>query len=410
MSARTFRAFQYPNYRRFFFGQAISQCGTWMQSVTVGIVVLHLTNSGVALGLTTLAQFGPLLVLGSWIGLLCDRLDQHKLLVAVNGAGAVVAAVFAVVVLAGDPPLWAIFALTTASGIVLAVENPVRRVFVAELVDEDVIANATALNSTVMITAEAVGLAVAGLLIGGPGVGIVFVINAVSFVPQVALFARMDRRQLRRQARVARGKGQSWEGAAFAWRTPELRVQLVLMAAIGMFGFSAHTVALPLLATRDLHGDARTYTWLLTALSVGSLAGALASARRTSVPTRSLAKAAIAFGVCNGVMGLSPTALIAGLVALPVGFTVMISVAGMNASVQLSTPPQLRGRVMALVSIVLVGSGPIGGPIVGWVSEQFGAPAALVIGGVVAVAAGAASLVALRAHAVEEVAAGALAA
>src|SRR2546430_10638678 len=128
-----------------------------MQSVTVEFVVLPLTTPGAPVGWTPRAQFGPLLVRGWWMGLLCARLDQHKLLVAVNSAGAVVAAAFAVVVLAGDPPLWAIFALTTASGVVLAVENPVRRVFVAELVDEDVIANATALNSTVMITAEAVG-------------------------------------------------------------------------------------------------------------------------------------------------------------------------------------------------------------------------------------------------------------
>jgi len=170
--SRTFRSLRSPNFRLFFIGQAISATGTWMQSVTIGIVVLHITGSGVALGMTTVAHFGPLLLIGPWAGVLSDRFDLHRLLVGVNAAGGVVAAIFAAVVLTGAPPLWSIYVLAAATGLVQAVENPVRRVFVTELVDDDLLANATGLNSTVMISAEAIGLTLAGIVLGGPGAGL----------------------------------------------------------------------------------------------------------------------------------------------------------------------------------------------------------------------------------------------
>ena len=367
-----------------------------MQSVTIGIVVLHITGSGVALGMTTVAHFGPLLLVGPWTGVLSDRFDLHRLLVGVNAAGGIVAAIFATVVLTGAPPLWSIYVLATATGLVQAVENPVRRVFVTELVDDDLLANATGLNSTVMISAEAIGLTLAGILIGGPGEGWCFVLNALSFVPQVVLFARMDKAQLRRQPRSGRSGGQVREGLSFAWRNPEVRAVMLMLAVIGMFGFTAHTVALPLLAFRDLHGDASTLTFVLTGLSIGSLAGALASAHRGTADIGFLSRMAVAFGCCNAVLGLAPTAWVAALLALPVGYTVMVSVAGMNALIQLQTPAHMRGRVMALVSVVLVGSSPVGGPVIGLLADQLGAPAALAIGGGLAVVAAALTLKSLK--------------
>jgi len=394
--SRTFRSLHSANFRLFFIGQAISATGTWMQSVTIGIVVLHITGSGVALGMTTVAHFGPLLLLGPWTGILSDRFDLHRLVIGVNAAGGIVAAVFAAVVLAGAPPLWSIYVLAAATGVVQSVENPVRRVFVTELVDDDLLANATGLNSTVMISAEAIGLTLAGLLIDGPGPGWCFLLNALSFVPQVVLFARMDTTLLRRQPRSGRSRGQMREGLAFAWREGDIRAVMLLLAIIGMFGFSAHTVALPLFAFRDLHGDAATLTFMLTGLSIGSLAGALASAHRGTADIVFLAKMAVAFGCCNAVLGLAPTAWAAALLALPVGYTVMVSVAGMNALIQLRTPAHMRGRVMALVSVVLVGSSPIGGPIIGVLAERLGARAALAVGGGVAVVAALLTLKSLK--------------
>lgn len=386
--SRTFRSLEYPNFRRFAIGQAISQTGTWMQSVAVGILVLRLTDSGVALGLTTVAQFGPLLLLGPWAGLLSDRVDQHHLLLWVNVGGAAVALAFAAVVLPGDPPLWSIYLLATAAGVVQALENPVRRVFVTQLVDEHLITNAIALNSTVMISAEAAGLALAGVLIGWPGITACFAVNAVSFVPQLWLFARMDRGAMTFQPRTRRAKGQTRAGFEHAWQTPRLRLTMLLLAAVGMFGFTAHTVALPLLAVRDLNGSSRTYTVLLTAVSVGSLAGALVCARRNAPDTTALARAAIAFGMLNAVLAAAPTTPIAVVLAIPVGYAIMITVGGLNSSVQLMTPPQLRGRVMSLVSMVLIGSSPIGGLLIGWTAEWAGARVALAAAGAVSVVAG----------------------
>jgi len=386
--SRTFRSLRRPNFRRFFIGQAISATGTWMQSVTVGILVLRITDSGVAVGLTTVAQFGPLLLLGPWAGILSDRFELHTLLLRVNAAGAVVAAAFSVLVVGGEPPLWSVYLLATATGVVQALENPVRRVFVTELVEDDLLANATGLNSTVMISAEAIGLTLAGVMIDGPGIVWCFLLNSLSFLPQLALFAGMDRAQLRRQPRSGRTSGRLRAGLSFAWNDAEVRVVMLLLAAIGMFGFSAHTVVIPLLAFRDLHGDAGTLTFVLTGLSIGSLAGALASARRGSADLWFLARAAIAFGVLHAGLGLATSPALAAAIAVPVGFAVMISVSGMNAVIQLRTPPQLRGRVMAMVSIVLVGTSPIGGPVVGVIADRFGARTALAAGGGVIVVAG----------------------
>jgi MFS family permease len=179
---------------------------------------------------------------------------------------------------------------------------------------------------------------------------------------------------------------------AFVWNHLEIRMVMLMLAVIGMFGFSAHTVALPLFAFRDLHGDAGTLTFVLTGLSVGSLAGALASAHRGTVGIAFLARSAIAFGCFNAVLGLAPNALAAAALSVPVGYTVMVTVAGMNAMIQLQTPAHLRGRVMALVSVVLVGTSPVGGPVIGSIAEWRGAPAALAVGGVLAICAAAVTL------------------
>jgi MFS family permease len=393
VGSRTFRSLESPNLRRFFVGQAFSQSGNMMQTVAAGLLVLHITDSGVALGLITVAQFGPLLVLAPLVGLLCDRVDRHRLLLGVNGIGAVVATLFAVVVLAGDPRVWMVFLMATAAGIVQAIENPTRRVFLAELVPEDQIPNAVGLNASVMLTSEVVGLAIAGVLVGGGSLGVCFLANALTFGPKLYLFAGMDRASFRPVVMAGPGKRQTREGFAYAWRNADVRIPLLLLFVVGTFGFNAHAVVVPLLAERQLGGDARTATTLLASISVGSLLGALHSARRSTVHTRSLAFAAVGFGVANAALGLAPNAAVAAVLALPVGYTSLLTIAGMNSSVQLCTVPHMRGRVMSLVSIVLLGTSPIGGPLVGWVADRGGAPSALALGGVVSVIAG---LVVLR--------------
>lgn len=377
--ADTFRSLRSHNFRLFFGGQIISQTGTWMQMVAIGLLVLDLTDSGVAVGLVTAAQFIPILVLGAWAGLLSDRSDRHRLLLLMNAIGAVVAAAFAVLVLTDSAALWSIFLLTFAAGTVTALENPTRRAFVTDLVDETDVPNAVGLNSTLMTGSRVIGPAVAGALIAGPGIGWCFAVNALSYLPQLWLFARMDRSRFRALERVAKAKGQLREGFRYVWASSELRLPLLLVAAVGTLAFN-FSVILPLFATRDLDGGPATYTTLFSIMSIGSVFGALAIARRTHADTQFLARGTLALAVSMFALAAAPSTTMAALLVLPVGVTSVMVISGSNAVVQLSATPAMRGRVLALLAVVFLGSTPIGGPIAGIVSEELGARWALAMG------------------------------
>jgi MFS family permease len=386
--SRMFRALESPNLRRFFVGQVLSQSGTWVQKLAIGIFVLRITDSGIALGLATAAQFGPLLLLGPWAGVLCDRLDRHRLLLAVNIAALVVGTAFATIVVSGITSLWVIYVATLATGVVQAFENPTRRVFISDLVDPEHIQSAVGLNSTVMTICDITALAIAGVLIGGPGIEWCFVVNVVSFVPQLVLFARMDRSSLQPRTKAVRARGQSMEGIRYAWRNQTLRYPMILMGAAGMFGFGAHPVVVPLFATRDLGGGTGTYTLLFMCISLGEMIGSLASAQRASSNTRFLARTSIAIGLANLVLATAPNTALAALLALPVGCSLILLVAGTNAWLQTRADPLMRGRVLSLVSMVAIGSGALGGPLVGVVSEALGVRWAFVLAGLVSSAVG----------------------
>jgi len=394
--ADTFRSWRSRNFRLFFVGQIISQTGTWMQMVAIGLLVLALTDSGVAVGLVTAAQFLPILVLGAWGGVLADRRDRHHLLLLMNGVGALVALGFAVLVLTNSAALWSIYLLTFAAGTVTALENPTRRAFVTDLVADIDVPNAVGLNSTLMTGSRVVGPAVAGALIAGPGIGWCFAVNALSYGPQLALFARMDRSAFRPAERVAKAKGQLREGLRYVWATPELRLPLLLVSAVGTFAFN-FSVILPLFATRDLDGGPATFTTLFSVMSAGSVVGALAIARRTEADTAFLAHCTVALGVAMIVLAAAPVTAVAYLAVIPVGITSVMVISGSNAVVQLGTAPAMRGRVLALLAVVFLGSTPIGGPISGWVSQAFGARWALGLGALASVLAGALTLRAVRA-------------
>lgn len=393
--ADTFRSLHVPNFRKFFAGQAISQTGTWMQMIAINILVYRLTGSGIALGLATAAQFGPILVLGAWAGLLADRHDRHRLLISLNVAGAVVAALFALLVLSGQAELWSVYLLTTAAGVVIALENPARRAFVTDLVDESDIPNAVGLNSTLMTSSRVVGPAVAAGLISGPGIGWAFAVNAVSFLPQLWLFARMDRDRFRETVRVTKGKGQLREGFRYVWSTPELRLPLLLTTVVGTLAFN-FAVILPIFATRDLGGTDDLYALLFSIMGVGSVIGALTLARRTAADARFLALASVGLGVAMTGLAAAPNIPLAVVLSIPVGATSVLVIAGANAVIQVTAAPAMRGRALALLAVVFLGSTPIGGPIAGWMSEVLGARWALLMGAVTAAAAGAWVLLALR--------------
>jgi MFS family permease len=391
----TFRSLRSRNFRLFFGGQIISQTGTWMQMVAIGLLVLQITDSGVAVGLITAAQFLPILLLGAWAGVLADRRDRHHLLMLMNAIGAVVALAFAVLVLTDTADLWSVYGLTLAFGTVTALGNPTRRAFVTDLVDDVDVPNAVGLNSTLMTGSRVVGPAVAGALIAGPGIGWCFAVNAVSYLPQLALFARMDRARFRPAERVAKAKGQLREGLRYVWGERTLRLPLLLVCAVGTLAFN-FSVILPLFATRDLDGGPATFTTLFAVMSVGSVLGALTIARRTQADTEFLARCTLALGVSMILLALAPVTAAAYVAVIPVGITSVMVISGSNAVVQLGTVPAMRGRVLALLAVVFLGSTPVGGPIAGWVSEAFGARWALGLGAATSLIAAVLTLRALR--------------
>jgi MFS family permease len=391
----TFSSLSIRNFRLFFTGQLVSQVGTWLTSIALVLLVLHRTGSGVAVGLLTAAQFGPILVLGAWAGLVADRSDKRRLLLTTQTLEMLQS--FALAALAFWPaaPLWSFYVVAFVGGVMLAFDNPARRSFVSEMVPESHIQNAVSLNAALMTGSRIVGPALAGLLTVTVGFGWCFAVDGLSYLAVIASLILMHRAELRQPPAAEREGGQVRAGLAYVRRTPDLWIPLVMLAVIGTFTFN-FSVVLPLLIERTLGGTDATYTIVFSVLSVGSLIGALAAARRHTVEVRTMAIAAAIFGAAMLVFATAPTVGFAFPLALLVGFASVWFMTASTAMMQLRATPTMRGRVLALQAVVLIGSTPIGGPILGWVSDTAGARAGVLLGSVAALAAAAWGLFAVR--------------
>jgi MFS family permease len=380
----TFRSLRIRNYRLFAAGQVVSLTGTWAQRVAQDWLVLELSgNSGLALGVVTGLQFLPVLLFGLYGGVLADRYDKRRLLLGAQAVMGVLALALALLDLTGAVQLWHVFALAFALGMATAVDVPVRQSFVVEVVGPDDLPNAVSLNSAVFNSARIVGPAVAGAAIAAVGTGWVFAANALSYVAVLAGLAAMRAAELRPSTRVAKGKGQLREGLAYVRSRPELLVPILLVAVVGTVGLNFQiTLAL---SSKELFGRGPASYGLLSAmLAIGSLVGALASARRTGPPRqRRLFLAALAFALLEVSVGLAPTFEVMALLLVPTGVAVLTFTTTANATVQLGSAPHMRGRVMALYVLVFLGGTPIGAPLVGALAEAFGPRAALVAGGLI---------------------------
>jgi MFS family permease len=382
----TFVSLRTRNFRLFFAGQLVSQTGTWMQSVALVWVVLDLTGDGVALGLVVAAQFLPVLLLGAWGGVVADRVDRHRMMIGTQIAFTALAVAFSVLTLTGTATVASIYALSLLFGVVNALDNPSRRALVTELVPLEDVPNAVGLNSALMTGSRVVGPALAGALIAGPGVGWSFVANAITYLFVIGALLRMDRSAFRAAPRVARAKGQLREGLRYMWRTPAMRLPIVLVAVIGTLTFE-YQVSLPLLAERTFQGTATTFTLLFSTMSIGSVGGALTVARRKHIDLSFLVRAGGWLAIASVALALAPTLAVAVVASLAVGFASIALISGSNAVVQIDADPAMRGRVLALLSVVFLGSTPIGGPIIGWVSEVLDPRAGVLVGGIAAAAA-----------------------
>ena len=385
--SQTFASLRIRNFRLFFVGQGISQVGNWMTMVAQSLLVLSLTDSGVALGLLAAAQFGPILVLGPWAGLVADRSDKRRLLIVVQSLAMLQSFLLAVVAFTGAP-VWTIYAVALFGGLTVAFDNPARRAFVVEMVPETDVPNAVSLNSAVMTSSRVVGPALAGLLITTAGYGWAFLLDGVSYIAVIVSFWMMRTGELRPSPPAARTKGQIREGFRYVRRMPELFVPLVMMGVVGTLAFNFNTV-MPLFVTRDLDGTDAIFTILFSVVSVGSLVGALIAARRTDVSVWNVGTASLGFGASLALLAVVPNLGVALPVGLLLGLCSITFLTMSTAIVQLRAAPEMRGRVLALQAMLFLGSTPIGGPIVGWVAQEFGARWSLVLGAVACVAAGA---------------------
>ena len=301
----TFRSLKIRNFRLFFGGQMISQIGNWLTLIAQTLLVLKLTDSGIALGLLAAAQFGPVLVFGAFAGLIADRMDKRKLLFAVQVFAMVQSFALAGLAFMDRPPVWAIYVIASFGGLATAFDNPARRSFVVELVPEAEITNAVSLNSALMTGSRVIGPALGGLLVATVGFGWAFLVDGLSYIAVLAGLYLIDPTTVRKPPRAVRGKGQIRDGLRYAWSVPELRVPLIMMAIIGTLAFNFGTV-LPLFAVRDLGGSDLTFSLLMSVVSVGSLVGALAAARRKDIGVRTVSTSATAFGVSMLAAGHRP--------------------------------------------------------------------------------------------------------
>jgi MFS family permease len=393
----TFESLHVRNFRLFFTGQLISQVGNWITSIALVLLVLHRTGSGIAVGALTAVQFGPVLLLGAWAGLIADRSNKRHLLIATQALEMVQSFSLAALAFRPSAPLWSFYVVALAGGLMLAFDNPTRRSFVSELVPPAQIQNAVSLNSALMTSSRIFGPALAGLLSITVGFGWCFAIDGLSYLAVLASLLMMRPTELSRPQVANRARGQVREGLRYVCRTPDLWIPLVMMAVIGTLTFN-FAVVIPLFVERSLGGTDATYTLLYSALSVGSLMGALAAAHRRCVEIRTIAAAASLFGATMLVFALTPKLGYAFPLALVVGFTSVWFMTASTVMMQLRSDPQMRGRVLALQAIVFLGSTPVGGPMLGYICDTLGPRAGVGLGGLASIAAATWAMFAARRH------------
>jgi MFS family permease len=374
----SFNSLEVPNYRRYFAGQLISLSGTWMQTVAAIWVILSLTGSGVAVGLTTALQFLPMLLIGAWGGLLADRIPKRRLLITTQALMAIPAVGLFAVTAAGVVTPWMVYLAVFAMGSVNAIDNPTRQSFVIEMVGPDRVVNAVSLNSVIVQAARIVGPAVAGILIATVGVVPCFALNALTFVAMILALWRMDPERLHAVPSPKPEPHAIRAGLRYVRRTPELLVPLALMALVGTLGFNFQVV-LPLLAKFSFESGAMTYATLVSAMAVGSIVGALINGHRGRTGPRLIAAGSLAFGIAALLSALMPTLAFEVPALMLLGAASVTFAATINSTLQLAVAPDMRGRVMALYSVVFLGSTPIGGPLAGWLAQSYDPRVALLM-------------------------------
>ncbi len=377
---RTFRALDSRNYRLLVGGDLVSHMGGWMQTMAEAWLVVKLTGSGVAVGATFAFRFLPVLLFGLWGGAVADRFDRRKVLVVTQSLAALLAVALWLVVLTGVVQVWMVFGLAILLGLVTVVDEPARHAFVEEMVGRDRVANAVALSSAVGNSARITGPAIAGLLIYSVGTAWVFFVNAVSFLAVVGALLAMRPKELRRPQRaVARPRVR--EGLVYAWSITEIRTTILLVGVVGTLVYNFPTF-LTLLARDTFHGSAALAGFLMAVLGCGTVIGALVAAHRAQPTARTVIAAAAALGVAMIIAASLPSRAAVEVALVPVGALAVFFGSSANAHMQLLSAPELRGRVMAIYTLLTLGVTVVGGPFVGWICQNWTPRAGIQVAGV----------------------------
>jgi MFS family permease len=379
-AARGFHSLSVRNYRLFIIGQIISLTGTWMQTTAQDWLVLKLSSSPFALGFVTTLQFLPVTLFALYGGVLADRLPKRRTLMVTQSLLLIQAVIFSILVATGVIQLWHIYILAMAQGLVSAIDTPVRQAFVVEMVGRDELVNAVALNSMTFNGARILGPSIAGLVISQIGIAPALYVNAASFIAVLFALYRIDEKKLYAVAATRQKAASAWqrlkEGLAYTWNTPEVLVIMIVLAAIGTFGYN-FTVLIPLIAGYVLHTTAQGYGALSSALGIGSVIAAITTAYTKDLRMRRLLAGGAAFSALLALLAVTPVFAASALLLAGLGVAGIIFSTTSNSLLQLTVPDELRGRVMSLNVLLIMGSTPVGAFLIGLMSEHLGVPIAI---------------------------------
>jgi MFS family permease len=395
---RTFSSLRNRNFRLFFIGQSISNSGNWLTNVALTLLVLNLTGRGVGVGFLIACQFGPTLVLSAWGGAVADRSDKRRMLLWTQSLEMAQSIGLAVLAFMPAPPLPWLYGLALAGGILLSLDNPLRRSFVTEMVSPEDIPNAVVLYSTIVNLSRIFGPSLAGLLVVTVGYGWCFTLDAASYIAVIVCLVMMRVDELHRHPRAPRAPGAVREGVQYVRAVPELRISFGMLSAIVILAYN-FSVTLPLFVTRALHAGEGMFTILYSVLSGGSVTSALIVAHRNMVSVRDIVRGAALFGIALLLLSAVPNVWAAFPAAFLVGATSILYMTGTTTIVQTASRREMHGRVLALQTVLLGAGAAIGGPFLGWLADTAGARVVVALGGLVCLGAAGAGAIACRSEA-----------
>jgi MFS family permease len=380
VASRTFASLQYPGTKRYFAGLTVSMCGSWVQSIALAWLILkELDGAGRELGWQQASQFLPILLLGAWAGSLADRIDKRRLMFVTQVAMAACAFLLGWLALADRASLFAVLVVSVISGVASAFDTPVRRSLIGDLVPKESISNAMALNTGVITASRVVGMSIGGLLVKFVGTGWCFMINGLSYAGM--LFALIGLGVRGHQSPKATDSGVK-DGFVHVWRTPTLRVAMLVTVAIATFTFN-YGLTIPLIVEKVFKQGADSFGALMAVTSVGSFLGAMVTARRGTPTLRMLFVGGFMMAAATVALGAAPTLIVAAAMSVPMGFGGGLFMSQLTGLLTSLSPSDMRGRVLALQTVVFIGSTPIGSPIIGAVADRFGPRWGAAFGGLV---------------------------